>query len=190
MTKDGTSRPARKIHPALTLPHWPRVFTFILFAILVADSLPRDSTGLIVGVLSFGLLYPAAFLFVAKRTPDTKAMGHRVMVIDAVAYSLAVVVSSYAIIPLLVSAELVTLGPILVGGMRLMFRCIVPYAIVLIAGLAFVPFQLALSPSWTQVVVAYVLVTGLVAVIFHRANFMTRRFVAGRSSRSGGSANA
>jgi signal transduction histidine kinase len=180
MTSGGPFKPTRGIHPVLAAPFWPRVFVFLVFGLLVADSLPREQIVLISGVILFGSLYPITFFLVARGARDTRSMGHRAFVVDACAYAIAVVISSYSIVPLLVSPVLTALGPLIAGGVRLAARCLLPYAVILLIGWLAVSAKPVTDFTWSQVALAYLLLTGLVVMSCVRANAMTRRFVRSR----------
>lgn len=172
--------PKKKIHPSLTNVRWARPFVYAAASVMFVFSMDPELVWPKRIVLFFGFVYPTVFHFFAHRARDTRIIGYWAFVVDAALWSLAIVLTSYAVIPLLVAPTIAILTALIMGGTWLAKRAAIPIAIILPTGLLFVPVRLTENLSWPGGVIAWVLMStfaGFVCVIANNViknNTLTR----------------
>lgn len=172
--------PIKKIHPSLTNVRWARPFVYAAASVMFVFSMDPELVWTKRIVLFFGFVYPTVFHFFACRARDTRTIGYWAFVVDAALWSLAIVLTSYAVIPLLVGPTIAILTALIMGGTWLAKRTAIPIAIILPMGLLFVPVKLTGNLSWPGGLIAWVLMStfaGFVCVIANNVvknNTLTR----------------
>ncbi len=175
-----TSAPTKRVHPSLTNTRWARAFVYAAASVMFVFSMDPELVWTKRGVLLFGFVYPAVFHFFAHRARDTRTIGYWAFVVDAALWSVAVVLTSYAIIPLLLAPTVAILTALIMGGTWLVKRALIPIAIILPAGLLFVPVRLTENLSWPGGLIAWVLMSTFAGFVCYLANATTKNATAAR----------
>ena len=182
ITRPEPTKPkqVKKIHPSLTNTRWARAFVYAVAATMFVFSMSPDLVWTKRIVLVLGFVYPTAFHFFAIRARDTRTIGYNAFVIDAVLWSLAVVLTSYAIIPLLVAPTIALLTALIMGGSWLLRRAVIPIVVILPAGLLFVPVELTEHLSWPGGLMAWLLMTTFTGFVCYIANLTNKNATTAR----------
>jgi hypothetical protein len=160
----------KKIHPSLTNTRWARIFLYAVASIMFAFSMSPDQIWSQRIVVLVGCVYPTVFHFFAHRARDTRSIGYNAFVIDSVLWSLAIVLTNYAIIPMFTASAITLLVTLLMGGLWLLIRTAIPMAAILSSGLLFVPVNLVEHTSWTTGSIAGFLMAIFMAFVCYLAN--------------------
>ncbi len=180
MNDELPPKPKQKIHPTLGRSYLARAFSYLLFSLLTVTALPPETQWAIPLVLFFGFIYPTLFYQIAIRMKNTRMIGLAAYPIDAFLWSMAIIVSHYSIVMLLVAPQLAIVSCILMIGL---WRGMVSLAImtgVLLAGLQFVDVDLTGQFFFAQGVYGAFLTMGFMFYISLIVNKTTREFVSAR----------
>ena len=151
------NKPKADIHPALARSYWIRTVTFALGALLVLDALPPGPFWIRALTVFFGFVYPTLFYQLAIRMKNTRAMGIGAFTLDTLLWSLAIVVSHYALVILILSPLLTITKDVLMLGLRRAAVNLAMMVMVVLLGLRFVDVDLTGTFSMTQVLLGWVI---------------------------------
>lgn len=174
------SASTKKVHPSLTSVRWARAFVYAAASVMFVFSMDPELVWAKRAVLVFGFVYPTVFHFFAHRARDTRTIGYWAYVVDAALWSVAVVLTSYAVIPLLVAPTVAILTALIMGGTWLVKRALIPIAIILPTGLFFMPPRLIDNLSWPGGLIAWVLMSTFAGFVCYLANATTKNATAAR----------
>ncbi len=180
MTLKKPAPTKKKVHPSLTNVRWARAFVYAAASVMFVFSMDPELVWTKGVVLVFGFVYPTVFHFFAHRAHDTRTIGYWAFVVDAALWSVAVVLTSYAIIPLLLAPTIAILTALIMGGTWLVKRVLIPIAIIMPAGLLFVPIRLTEHLSWPGGLIAWVLMSTFAGFVCYLANTTTKNATAAR----------
>ena len=180
MNDEAGSKPKKYIYPALTRSNGPRVLVYLLGSLLAVSAISPDEHWAIYTVLFFGFIYPTLFFQVAIRMKNTRVIGLAAYWVDVLLWSLAVIVTHYSIVILLVAPLLAAICLVLMLGVRLGLGSLVLMAVVLLTGLLFVTVELTERFFIAQGVYGWLLIMAFMFYIALLVNRTTRDFVSAR----------
>ncbi len=180
MNDELPPKPTKKIHPTLGHSYLPRALSYVLFSLLVVTALPPDKQWAIPIVLFFGFIYPTLFYQIAIRMKNTRMIGLAGYPIDTFLWSMAIIVSHYSIVILLVAPQLAIVSSMLMIGFWRGLMTLAVMTGVLLAGLQFVEADLTGQFFFAQGVYGAFLTMGFMFCISLLVNKATRDFVSAR----------
>lgn len=130
----GEGKPAR-IHPFASTTYPGRILITALGHLLVALVLIETNRTLALVVLAAGLIYPHLVYQLAARSRNSRAVGLISFYVDSTITGLWVVALSYSALPTLVILLLTISVPLLMGGLKLAFKVLMPFLVVTGLGL-------------------------------------------------------
>jgi signal transduction histidine kinase/CheY-like chemotaxis protein len=149
-------------------------------SLLVLLQIPWATTGLQAAILFMGFIYPTLFYHLGLRSRNTRMVGMLGYYLDAVIWSLAVVVSHYSILLFLLAPMLSFVSSVLMMGIR---RALLPAALMLVilaVGQYFVPFEPMARLSPGLALFGWGMTLAFMIYIAMLVNGTTRNFVRAR----------
>ncbi len=180
MSSEPSSKPQKKIHPALEHSYLARALTYALGSLLIVSAVPPETQWAIPLILFFGFIYPTLFYQLAIRMKNTRLIGFAAYPIDALLWSLGIIATHYSISMLLVAPQLTIISSTLMLGWQRGLASLAVMAGVLLAGLQFTDVDLMGQFFPVQAFLGWFVMMGFMFYIALVVNQTTRDFVSTR----------
>ncbi len=165
------STPRRRIHPFAATTYVGRILVTAVGSFMVAAVVWNASPTLASVVVAFGLIYPHV-MFQAAVHGDSRAVGLLTFFVDSFIMGVWIVLLAYALIPSLAISVVVFSVALLMGGLRLAIRALIPFIVVISTGWLWVD-----PDFWAHTDgVPFYLATFLILVYVIYITWLTNRF--------------
>lgn len=163
--------PRRRVHPFAATTYVGRIIITAVGSLMVATVVWTGNPVLATVLLAFGLIYPHVMYRAAVRG-DSRRIGLLTFFVDSFIMGIWVVLLAYALIPSLAISVVVFSVALLMGGLSLAIRALIPFTVVISTGWLWV------EPSfWTHSDgIPFYLATFLILVYVIYITWLTNRF--------------
>ncbi len=119
MPAEGSHEP-RTVHPIVRLDYFVRIpATFVVFLVMASIFLPERKNAVLLSlVVLYGLIWPHAAYFLARRSRDSKAAELRSLLIDSFMIGAFTALASFSLLAALAFLTSINAANLSVGGVR------------------------------------------------------------------------